>query len=102
MWVGGQQNVYICLCRLDGWSVKCLHTLEFLINVQHVYYTLSKFSFLHTPIRNYTFINFQEILNSHEIKIAFFDNNSTFLNLPLVTEANLRDNQMPIYILSPF
>ena len=51
---------------------------------------------------NYMFIDFQEFSNSHEIKVALFGNNSTFLNTPLVTEANLRDNQISIYNLSPF
>ena len=53
-------------------------------------------------IPTYTFISFQELLNSHEIKVAFFGNNSTFLNMSLVTEANIKDNEMKIYILSPF
>ena len=37
-----------------------LPTLEFLINVQHVYFILSDFSLLHALIRNCTFIDFQD------------------------------------------
>ena len=36
-------------------------TLEFLINVQHVYLIFIDFSFLHALIRNYTFINFDDL-----------------------------------------
>ena len=35
-------------------------TLEFLINMQHVYLVFTDFSFLHVLIRNYTFINFHD------------------------------------------
>ena len=49
----------------DLWKYLC--TLEFLINMQHVYSILTVFSFLHALIRNYTFINFQEIFRANEI-----------------------------------
>ena len=36
-------------------------TLEFLINVQHVYLIFTDLSFLHALIRNYMFINFDDL-----------------------------------------
>ena len=56
-------------------------TLEFLINMQHVYLILTDFSFLHALIRNYTFIEFHEIFTAYETSRYLLEKKLHFGNI---------------------
>ena len=61
--IGGLLNANVSIQRLVGEMLTNANkgTLEFLINVQHVYLIFIDFSFLNSLIRNYKFINFDDL-----------------------------------------
>ena len=64
----------------NGGTLK-FYTLEFLINMQHVYLILTDFSFLHALIRNYTFIEFHEIFTAYETSRYLLEKKLHFGNI---------------------
>ena len=68
-----------------------LSTLEFLINMQHVFLILTNFSFLHALIRNNTFIRFQGIFTTYETSRYLLEKKLHFGNI-FGRRAYKRDN----------